>query len=379
MKKHYFLLLAAGCLSCLCLSVNAQNRLSSPMSQRGIHHPKNKKTAVLPARQVLTRATAEALPDSMVWVDPADGEKYWKEVYSYTEEGRLAKTEGLEWNSDLSKWEFYEDYTYTYADQGLVSSYKTTDMDGYLYEQNFEYEGKKGSFTAKESSPNYPTVEYKGDMTYNDQWLCLKQTVYLTPDINGDGKIDRDDYNVDGTPWYKGWEYTYEYDASGNCTKETKTEFTADESVYSKVVTTTVWDGMSYSETIVTEYPDDEKTYTSESKYEVKEGNPREGLWYEKDEDSGEWVLNDKDYTYFPKGGATANEAIEAPEQDVKVVVMDGKIFISTPENMRVEVYGILGKCCYNAIVNGDAMVSGLPAGVYVVRAGKQVVKVSIR
>ena len=92
MKKHYFLLLAAGCLSCLCLSVNAQNRLSSPMSQRGIHHPKNKKTAVLPARQVLTRATAEALPDSMVWVDPADGEKYWKEVYSYTEEGRLAKT-----------------------------------------------------------------------------------------------------------------------------------------------------------------------------------------------------------------------------------------------------------------------------------------------
>ena len=66
MKKHYFLLLAAGCLSCLCLSVNAQNRLSSPMSQRGIHHPKNKKTAVLPARQVLTRATAEALPDSMV-------------------------------------------------------------------------------------------------------------------------------------------------------------------------------------------------------------------------------------------------------------------------------------------------------------------------
>lgn len=75
----------------------------------------------------------------------------------------------------------------------------------------------------------------------------------------------------------------------------------------------------------------------------------------------------------------TANEAIEAPEQDVKVVVMDGKIFVSTPENMRVEVYGILGKCCYNAIVNGDAMVSGLPAGVYVVRAGKQIVKVSIR
>ena len=377
MKKSYLLLLVAGCLSSF--SVNAQNKLSDPMSQRDARHPKTKKTIVLPVRQVMTRATAQALPDSVVWVEPTDGKKYWKEVYTYTKEGRLAKTEGMEWNSDMSKWEFYEDYTYTYTDQGLMSSYKTTNADGYVYERNIKYEGKKGFFTAKGSSPNLPTVEYKGEMTYNDQGLWLSETIYLTPDINGDGVINAGDYNTDGTPWYKGWEYAYEYDASGNCTKSTEIEFTADESIYSKEVTTTVWNGLSYSETVVTEYPGDKETYTEEYKYEVKDGNPREGLWYEKDEDTGEWILDDKDYTYFPKGGSTANEALETPAQEAEIAVAGGTIYVSTSASVPVQVYNILGVCHYNAVVNGSASVSGLSAGVYVVRAGKQVTKVSVR
>ena len=376
MKNSYFLLLAAGCLSCL--SVSAQNRLSDPMSQRDAHHPKSKKTAVLPARQVVTRAAAQALPDSTVWVEPASGQKYWKEVYTYTKEGRLAKTEGLEWDFEESKWELYEDYTYAYNDQGLMSSYKITYADGYVYERTIKYEGKKGVFTAKGSSPDQPTIEYKGEMVYNDQGLWQSELIYLAPDINGDGVIDKGDYNTDGTPWYKGWEYAYEYDASGNRTKSTEIEFAADESIYSKEVTTTVWNGLSYSETVVTEYPADQKTEKEEYKYEVKDGNPREGLWYEKDQDTGKWELGDKDYTYFPKGGSTANEAI-APEQEVKIAALDGNIVVSSPESIRVEVYNLLGKCCYNATVKGYASLSGLSAGIYVVRAGKQVVKVSVR
>lgn len=377
MKKHYFLLLAAGCLSCL--SVNAQNRQDGPMSQRDNRHPKIKRTAVLPACQVLTRAAAEALPDSTVWVDPEDGEKYWKEVYSYAEEGGYAKVEELEWDSDLSEWKPFSNSTYTYTEQGLLSSYKYTDVEGYEDERNFEYDGKKGTFTTTKIAPDYPEIKFKGDLTYNDQWLCLTETSYIAPDVNGDGKIDAGDYNADGTPWYKDYDASYEYDALGNCTKEVVTNFNDKASVSSKVVTTTVWDGMSYTEKVVLEYPGEGETETAERKYDVKEGNPQEGLWYEKDEDTGEWVLKDKDYTYFPKGSGTANETVEAPAEDVKVAAADGKIFISTPENMRVEVYSFVGKCCYNAVVNGNASVSGLPAGTYVVRADGKAMKVCVR
>lgn len=380
MKKHYFLLLAAGLLSCL--SVNAQNRLNDPKSERGSHHPKAKGTALLPAPKVLTRAAAEALPDSTVffdYFDGADGDKYGKEVYTYSENGQLVKTEEFEWNPDISEWELWEDYTFVRDERGLVVTYTKNNEEGEKYVQNFKYEGNSGTYTAEFSSPYGPTVSYKGNATYDDFGNCLTQTEYIAPDINGDGVIDAGDYNADGTPWYKNYEATYEYDADGKCTKQTYLNFDAAGEVYCKEVTVTVWDGKSYTETDVTEYPEDGETYTYEYKYEVKDGNPEEGLWYWKDKDTGEWDLQDKSLIYYPKGGETGNETVEAPTQDVVVAAADGRILVSALKSVRLEVYNIIGKCCYNAVVNGNGSITGLPAGIYVVRADGKATKVYVR
>lgn len=391
MKKTLLLLLAAGCLSCL--SVNAQNRLNDPMSRRDAHHPKAKKTAVLPARQALTRAAAQALPDSTVWVepeddslgwnDPSDGVKSYKEVYTYTEESLLLKQEGLVWNADRSEWVHYEDHSYTYTDKGLVASYKYTNADGIVYEQKVEFDGNKATYTAEESSPNYPTKEYKGDLTYNDQGLLVARTEYITTDINGDGKIDAGDYNTDGTPWYKNLEYTAEYDASGEYTKETEIGYWENEISYTDTWTyymrgNNQAGNYGYRVDYVTEYPGEEAEKTT-YQYTVWDGNPQKTICIYLDTDAGRWMNDSLFFTYFPKSGETANETVEAPAEGVKVAAADGKIFVFTPESKRVEVYSIVGKCCYNAVVNGNASVSGLPAGIYVVRADGKAMKVCVR
>lgn len=374
MKKHYFLVLAAGCLSCL--SVNAQNRVVN--GPKDVFHPGAEGiSAAWTAPQVLTRAAGEMLPDSIVWVNPSNGQKYRKMVYTYTENGSVEKADGFNWNSDLSDWEYHDNVTYTYTSEGLQSSYVFTNVEGFLYESKNEHdlEKKTGTYSTKIFMDGNLTSEVKGDMTFNDRWTLLTQTTYGTLDINEDGKIDEKDNNADGSPWHKIEDTFLEYDASNRKTKETHKSYWNDR-VLEETEMTWVWDGKSY--TYVTKYIENGEVETFERKYDVTDGNPKKGLLFEKNE-AGEWLLIDEEYTYYPKGIETANETVEAPARDVKISVVDGTILISTQESLPVQVYSVLGACHYNATVNGDASVSGLPAGIYVVRVDGNALKVLLK
>lgn len=113
-------------------------------------------------------------------------------------------------------------------------------------------------------------------------------------------------------------------------------------------------------------------------KYEVKEGNPEECTDYYKNGENGEWKADYKYYNYYPAGEVTANDAITA-EPMLQVMASEGTISITVNGSRAVQVYAISGGLRYSATVNGSATVSNLPAGIYVVRVGKQVTKICVR
>ena len=73
----------------------------------------------------------------------------------------------------------------------------------------------------------------------------------------------------------------------------------------------------------------------------------------------------------------TANESIETESLDIQAA--DGAIVITTTEAQAVQVYGVTGVCHYNATVSGTATIANLPAGIYIVTAGGETLKVAVR
>ena len=67
--------------------------------------------------------------------------------------------------------------------------------------------------------------------------------------------------------------------------------------------------------------------------------------------------------------------------QDVRkeALTADGAIVITTTEAQAVQVYGVTGVCHYNATVSGTATIANLPAGIYIVTAGGETLKVAVR
>lgn len=374
MKNSYFLLLAAGCLSCL--SVGAQNRADGSLLIPKGMNKMSTKSLVPSVRQA--SGSDFSLPDSLVLVNPA-GEKMSKEVYSYTAKGLLEKTETLIWDGNSMSWVSYGVSTNTYDEQGRVLVY-TDDSEEAKVKRTFTYEGNTGSYFTESYSEQFPMgFFYKGTVTYDEKGNPLSEVEYYRVDVNGDGLFDDRDKDADGNPvWAKSSEEKTEYDKAGRLVATDYTSYWQDKVEYTMKLTN-VWDGDSknYEQTLVVQYTGEEPL-TQKTKYEVEEGNPMIGSIYLLGENGKDWNLMQKEYYYYPKGGSTANETI-APEQEVKIAALDGNIVVSSPESIRVEVYNLLGKCCYNATVKGYASLSGLSAGIYVVRAGKQVVKVSVR
>ncbi len=373
MKKHYLLTLVAGCLSCM--FVNAQNG-----ADRRLPHQVGKslelgKTFAFSQQRVATRAAAGVQPDSLVIVS-SEGENWTKYLYSYTKEGLLEKTETFVW--DALSWGLYEIETNTYDDKGrtLVCTRENADVKSV---QTFTYEGNKGSYTTEYNSFSAPRgMAYKGNTTYDDKGNCLTLEEYALVDINGDGVIDASDKNEDGSePWVKVYEDIYEYDDLGRALKISQ-KYYANGEIYSWAEATNVWDGKGYEQRA--SYSENGEAPTMQiTKYEVKDGNPMIGSLYQAGANEGEWILTQKDYYYYPKGSETANESVESPAQEAKITVVDGMIQISTPKSMPVQVYSILGSCHYNATVNGSTSVSGLPTGIYVVRANGKALKVCVK
>lgn len=56
-----------------------------------------------------------------------------------------------------------------------------------------------------------------------------------------------------------------------------------------------------------------------------------------------------------------------------------GAIVITTTEATAVQVYGMTSVCHYNATVSGTATIANLPAGIYIMTAGGETLKIAVR
>lgn len=54
-------------------------------------------------------------------------------------------------------------------------------------------------------------------------------------------------------------------------------------------------------------------------------------------------------------------------------------MFINLSGTAPVQVYSVNGTCHYNATASGNITIANLPAGIYIVKAGDETVKISVR
>ena len=62
-----------------------------------------------------------------------------------------------------------------------------------------------------------------------------------------------------------------------------------------------------------------------------------------------------------------------------KAYAADGSLVVTTNGTAHVQVFAVTGVCLYNAPVNGMTAIRNLPAGIYIVKAGNEVLKISVR
>lgn len=358
MKKHYLLTIAAGLMCSMAASADFQ-------------------TNVNPVQSFATRAATGTVLDSLIVVD-ANKVIQSKTINSYTKEGWREKAETFAWNKTNSEWVATFVSTYTYDEQGRMLVCKS-EGNGLKKEEIFEYKGNEGAYTVKSYTDEAPmgVVSYKGNTTYDDQGNCLTLVQYVLADVNGDGMINSDDKKEDGSEaWFKEHEESTEYDEFGKILNISQKYYENDELAY-EITTSNVWDGESYEQTSTITYVNGQSS-TNIYKYEVTgSGSIKTSSFYMKNK-KGDWDLLQEQYLYYSEGGSTANETI-VPAPAIRVSSADGAVRIETAESLPVQIFAISGQCYYNATVNGQAAVSGLPTGIYVVRAGKQAVKVSVR
>jgi len=124
----------------------------------------------------------------------------------------------------------------------------------------------------------------------------------------------------------------------------------------------------------------DEWSETYVDRYEKKAGNP--AIEYVSSlQSDGTWSEPKvRQIIYYPQGSEVANETIgENSEPAFKAYAADGSLVVTTNGTAHVQVFAVTGACVYNAPVNGMTAIRNLPAGIYIVKAGNEVLKISVR
>ena len=124
----------------------------------------------------------------------------------------------------------------------------------------------------------------------------------------------------------------------------------------------------------------DEWSETYVDRYEKKAGNPAIEYVSSRQSD-GTWSEPKvRQIIYYPQGSVVVNETIdENSEPAFKAYAADGSLVVTTNEATHVQVFAVTGACVYNAPVNGMTAIRNLPAGIYIVKAGNEVLKISVR
>lgn len=364
MKKYYLLTIAAG-LACS-MAVNAET----------------------------------LLPDSTIMSD-AKGNNVTKFYYFYDSNQRKEKSESFGWDAAKSSWTPESNSTFTNdaAGNNIGQLYRLWDGTAfkdsqiYIYEYDDQNRMTRADLDDKDNNRHFvETYTYKGNEVYvsredttwkeDMKFTYSRSKVQRTLDDAGNiiKEVKQDFAGTDNGEevWYVSQITENEYDSEGRFTKVTSNYYNKAGEVSTAMESTWTRDGKNYLQTQRVKNQSASDWMVYESKSEFTGENPEINAVFMKSATTGIWELSYKTYYYYPKGADTANELIN-PESTVKIFVADGSININTTESLSVQVYAINGGCYYHATVNGSAVVSGLPTGIYLVRAGNQSVKVFVK
>lgn len=346
-------------------------------------------------------ANAETLlPDSTI-TSNAKGENVSKISYSYDADGNKVKSESFKWDAAKSDWTPESKTTFTYddANNNLGQLYQLLDgtafKDSQVYEYEYDDQNRMIRNDLRDLSANRHYVEtlvYEGkevhisreDTTWQDAGKYSFSLAKLQQTLNDAGNIVKATTQSyagieDGKEiWYLSQELTNEYDSDGNSTKTVLNSYDKAGEISFTNETSWLRDGKNYTQTQRYKSQSDSDWTVMEFKSEFTGENPEINSFFMKNATTGAWELSNKTYSYYPAGTETANETI-TPDLAVQILTADGAISIHTTESRAVQVYAISGSCYYSATVNGIATVSGLPAGIYLVRVGNQSQKVLVK
>ena len=412
MKKHYFLTLMV-CALCS-MSVEAQVQFSPQKMGSG-----NVLDPALVARQgkflpqktsgLLRSAENQLLPDSILY--PNDN-GYNKDIYTYTDEGWVSLRRTIQWNYSLNDYtESQNEYEYdthgniirqdlnymdgtgshtinknTYDEQGRLLSVSgvTENLDGSFIRSydKYEYDGNdyvcNGCDSTFSVDGAFLSVSYsKDEYHYDDAGNNTKIIWYSMADLDADGVQDT---------WYPWYVFENDYDALGLCFYSSTSCYDFDGKLTNEAKTETVYSddsGLYYISTTSYRFLNtyvDEWSETYVDRYEKKAGNP--AIEYVSSlQSDGTWSEPKvRQIIYYPQGSEVANETIgENSEPAFKAYAADGSLVVTTNGTAHVQVFAVTGVCLYNAPVNGMTAIRNLPAGIYIVKAGNEVLKISVR
>lgn len=413
MKKHYFLTLMV-CALCS-MSVEAQVQFSPQKMGSG-----NVLDPALVARQgkflpqktsgLLRSAENQLLPDSILYPNEFGG--YNKDIYTYTDEGWVSLRRTIQWNYSLNDYtESQNEYEYdthgniirqdlnymdgtgshtinknTYDEQGRLLSVSgvTENLDGSFIRSydKYEYDGNdyvcNGCDSTFSVDGAFLSVSYsKDEYHYDDAGNNTKIIWYSMADLDADGVQDT---------WYPWYVFENDYDALGLCFYSSTSCYDFDGKLTNEAKTETVYSddsGLYYISTTSYRFLNtyvDEWSETYVDRYEKKAGNP--AIEYVSSlQSDGTWSEPKvRQIIYYPQGSEVANETIgENSEPAFKAYAADGSLVVTTNGTAHVQVFAVTGVCLYNAPVNGMTAIRNLPAGIYIVKAGNEVLKISVR
>ena len=405
MKKLYLLAFMAATTLSLSAQTWIQTQLQAekqavPMTQTQNNLKANASGSLL--RAVDTRS----LPDSVYSSNSID--EYNKTYYKYTEEGWVSEELWYQWDSMTNSYILYgnqyeyDEYGYvirrdsrtyngmettttyknTYDEQGRLSSaYSITEETNTHSITEYEYDGNNYTITNCDSTFNADGTlanlsRYKTGNHYDD---AGNHTAWITYGIAGSDN--------DGNPiWYEANVYEFEYDTQNRQIASTSTSYDAvgNRTYEYESETTYLDDGDSnyihvshyrYLNPFTNEWGE---MFEDRYKYENKGENPV--ITYRSlPDENGEWLEPQiLTITFYP-GPLTANETIKADMPALKAYAANGTLFINLNGTAPVQVYSVNGTCHYNATASGNIAIANLPAGIYIVKAGDETVKISVR
>ena len=359
---------------------------------------------------LLRSAENQLLPDSILYPNEFGGCN--KDIYTYTDEGWVSLRRTIQWNYSLNDYtESQNEYEYdthgniirqdlnymdgtgshtinknTYDEQGRLLSVSgvTENLDGSFIRSydKYEYDGNdyvcNGCDSTFSVDGAFLSVSYsKDEYHYDDAGNNTKIIWYSMADLDADGVQDT---------WYPWYVFENDYDALGLCFYSSTSCYDFDGKLTNEAKTETVYSddsGLYYISTTSYRFLNtyvDEWSETYVDRYEKKAGNP--AIEYVSSlQSDGTWSEPKvRQIIYYPQGSEVANETIgENSEPAFKAYAADGFLVVTTNGTAHVQVFAVTGVCLYNAPVNGMTAIRNMPAVIYIVKAGNEVLKISVR